>query len=411
MRKVSIALVGIGGYGSLYARELLDRAASYGARFAAGIDPLPQHCPLLDELQSAGIPIFPGLADFYVENTADLVIISTPIQIHAELTVMALDHGSNVLCEKPLCATVQEARVMADAEQRAGRRVAVGYQWSFTKAIQALKKDAIDGVLGRPLRFKTKVYWERPESYYRRNNWAGHLKTGDGRWVLDSPVNNAAAHYLHNALYVTGGSVSTSARVLDIQAELYRANPIENYDTAALRCSIEDGAEILFYTAHPVLGITGPVLSYRFEHAVVEYDAGRHPGLVARFHDGHSRLYGDPEEESECWSKLWQSVDAVRTGQPPLCGIEAAMPHIVCMNGAQDSVPQITPFPEELVQVKESEMDRTSWVLGLQQAFDRCYAVNALPSELGELDWTIPGQKIDLQNYLSFPKGDAVFDT
>ena len=48
------------------------------------------------------------------------------------------------------------------------------------------------------------VSFPRPLSYFKRNDWAGHLRTPAGEDVLDSPLNNATAHYLHNMLYVLG---------------------------------------------------------------------------------------------------------------------------------------------------------------------------------------------------------------
>ena len=89
-------------------------------------------------------------------------------------------------------------------------------------------------------------------SYYNRNDWAGRIKSDSGEWVLDSPANNAMAHYLHNALYVLGETPTTSARPISVQAELYRANPIENYDAAVLRVMTDKNVEVLFYGAHTV---------------------------------------------------------------------------------------------------------------------------------------------------------------
>ncbi len=198
---IRIALVGLGGYGQFYLRALLGAATrGYDIRLVAGIDPEPERCRNLEQLKAAGVPIYPDLARFYDEvaevsqPAADLVIIAAPIQLHAPLTKLALSQGANVLCEKPVAPTIQEAMGMLEAEKEAEGFVAIGYQWSFSEAIQALKRDVQSGALGQPVRLKTKVLWPRPASYYARNNWAGGLKTPDGHWILDSPANNATAH-------------------------------------------------------------------------------------------------------------------------------------------------------------------------------------------------------------------------
>ena len=49
--------------------------------------------------------------------------------------------------------------------------------------------------------------WPRDERYYSRNGWAGVKRTNDGTWILDSPTNNACAHFLHNMFYVLGDRI------------------------------------------------------------------------------------------------------------------------------------------------------------------------------------------------------------
>ncbi len=107
-----------------------------------------------------------------------------------------------------------------------------------SRAIQELKKDVRDGVLGRPVRFKCLVLWPRPISYFQRNDWAGKIRSESGAWIFDSPVHNATAHYLHNLFFLLGDDPASSAMPLDVQAECYRVNAIENYDAAAVRCHV-----------------------------------------------------------------------------------------------------------------------------------------------------------------------------
>jgi predicted dehydrogenase len=396
---VTVAMLALGGYGNFYLPPLFEEAQAHNVEFVAGIDPNPVTCRHLARFEAVGIPIYPDLDSFYAESHADLVVMSPPIHLHAPFTRRALGQGSSVLCEKPAAATIQEVHAMAAAEAASEGFVAIGYQWSFSAAIQALKRDVLDGELGRPLRMRTKVFWPRTDAYYGRNNWAGKLQTADGRWVLDSPVNNAAAHYLHNCFYVLGPTRETSARPRDVQAELYRANPIENYDTAALRCHTEEGVEVLFYAAHPLLNNLPPILHYEFERATVTFEDWQGP-LLARFEDGHVKNYGNPFADER--NKLWDSVDAVRTGAPVACGIEAAASHTLCMNGAQTSSP-IHSFPEDLVHHADQDGQILTWVEDLQAALTCAYDRGKLPSECGRFDWARPGEVVDLRGYDHFP--------
>lgn len=402
MSDVKVALVALGGYGNFYLEHLF---AGYqtGYKLVAGIDPNPVRCRYLDQFEARNIPIYPNLDAFYAEDSADLVIIAAPIHLHAPFTCTALAHGANVLCEKPIAATIQDVATMAEAEAKYNGFVAIGYQWSFAGAIQALKQDIMDGKLGQPLRFRTKVLWPRPHSYYHRNSWAAQIKTTSGHYVLDSPVNNATAHYLHNCFYVLGATRETSARPVDVQAELYRANEIENYDTAALRAHTEAGVEVLFYTAHPVPESVGPDLVYEFEDAVVTFEAWEGP-LVAQFNDGRVKEYGNPFDAEA--DKLWQCIDAVRTGATPACGIEAASSHTLCVDGAQESA-AILDFPEALLRRREENDDTLIWVEGLLETLETCYEQGTLPSEIADVAWAKAGRRVDLRTYDHFPASES----
>lgn len=396
---VRLVLVGMGGMGSVYLDELLRHEARSDFRLIGAVDPKPEKCPRLEELRRLGIPIFPSLEEFYRAQDAELAILASPIHLHAPQTCLALDRGSHVLCEKPVAATIQEAIAMLQAEKKAGKRVAVGYQWSFSDAVQKLKKDIQLGIFGRPRRLKCLYLWPRDLAYYRRNDWAGRKKDKVGRWVLDSPAHNAMAHDLHNMLYILGPTRETSARPANVEAELYRAFPIENFDTAALRILTEEGTEILFYVSHASAMDTGPVFDYEFEFGRIE-TRGRNAPIKARSVKGEIIDYGSPD--SQPLKKMWDALDMAKSDTPPACGIEAATSQTLCLNGAQESMPEIVDFPRTLLRHRQEGDKITITVEGLEEALIKAYEKNLLPFELG-VSWSKKGKVIDLTNYHYFP--------
>jgi predicted dehydrogenase len=393
----------VNGYGRVHVDSVLSGAAEHGVRLVAAIDPEAAACGRLAELRAAGAAIHGDLADFYRGGgAADLVVISAPIHLHVPLSELALANGSHVLCEKPLGATVQEAAGLLRAERDAGRFVAIGYQGSFARAVQELKRDILSGVLGRPRRLKTITLWPRAASYYARNGWAGALKTPGGEWVLDSPVNNATSHYLHNMLFLLGEREDACAVPVRVTAELYRANAISNYDTAALRVLTSGGAEILFYTTHAVARELGPLATYEFERGVVRYTHGVENRFTAVLESGEVRDYGAPDADRN--GKLWDCVDAVRSGGRPVCGVAAASAQTLCMNGAQDSAGAITDFPSALVSRTAGD-DPVTVVAGLDALMIQAFGANVLLAELGGVEWARGGRPLDVTAYASFPGG------
>ncbi len=403
-KTISAAVAGICGYGRNYIPHLLKLAKEGQVRFVGAIEPNPDGCALLPDLQAAGVPLYASLEDFYRRASADLMILATPINLHCPQSCFALSKGSNVLCEKPVSATIQDAQAIATAAADCKKFVAVGYQWSFADTIQDLKRDIMSGLFGRPQRLKSLVLWPRDDRYYKRNNWAGRCRTDDGSWILDSPINNAAAHYLHNMFYVLGDKIDTSARPANITAELYRANDIENFDTAAIRCYTDSGAEILFYTSHAIPQYRGPIICYEFENAVTRYETNgygeNNPPVIAHFNDGRIKNYGAPD--SQPFKKLYDAVEAARGDRQIVCGAPAAMSQTLCINGAQDSPDRIIEFPASMVSTQSVSEGNVKCVEGLTEILSQCYEKTVLPSELS-VSWAQKGKIIDLTDYHLYP--------
>ena len=398
-KSVRVVVVAICGYGASYVRELLDAPAERGAELVGAVDPYANCSGLYDELVHRGVPIFADLAAFYASGAADLVVIASPIHHHRAQTLTALANGSGVLCEKPAAATIQDVREMAAAAEAAGLPVAIGFQRSFSAAVRNFKRDILAGRFGRAKRFKALICWPRAESYYRRNDWAGRLKADDGAWVLDSPVNNATAHFLHHMLYLLGPAPDQSATPVEVQAELYRAKPIESFDTGAIRVRTDSGAEIVFLTTHSTRKGRGPVLHYEFEHATATKDADGDKSIVVELADGERIDYGDPEADH--FNKLWQMVEAVRAGGPVDCPVEAAMAHTLCVNGAHESG-RIVSLPADATRTDDHEGSPLVWAPGLMETLESCFDQGALPSELGGVSWAGPGRVINLRDYKAF---------
>lgn len=368
-----IVLVGIAGYGSLYLSELLKPEKPLDGALVAVVEAFPERSTQLGELQARRIPVFPDLESFYARDQADLVIIAAPIHLHEPLTRLALAKGSHVLCEKPLCATAEEGQRIIRAQEESGKIVSIGYQWSFSPAIGLLKEDILSGLLGKPLEMKTLVLWPRRHSYYHRNSWAGTVKAPGGQWVFDSPLNNATAHFLHNMLYLLGDRTDTSALPSRIQAELFRANDIENFDTAAVMVHTEAGVPLRMYASHAVRDYQPPLFRLRFENALVE--AGEDQVIRGHFADGSVKVFGNPDD---CYfNKLHCTLEAIRDrasgklGTVP-CGPRAAFSQTLCIQGIQDFT--IQPFPKVRLRLDPGKDDPLVWVEGLAEEYIQRYA-------------------------------------
>lgn len=85
----------------------------------------------------------------FAEEELDLVSIVAPTSLHLPVTLAALGAGANVLVEKPIAATREEATSMIEAAATAGRMLTVGHIERFNPAIRELHRRLDAGELGR----------------------------------------------------------------------------------------------------------------------------------------------------------------------------------------------------------------------------------------------------------------------
>ena len=109
-KELKAVLFGVGGYAANYP-EAFRRARRENVVLAGAVDPyvLPcDACPLYEDPETMLREIRP-----------DIAVISTPIQLHARQAELAFEHGCHVVLEKPIAATVESARAILAARDRA----------------------------------------------------------------------------------------------------------------------------------------------------------------------------------------------------------------------------------------------------------------------------------------------------
>ena len=83
------------------------------------------------------------------EPDIDAVSVCTYNRQHAPCTIYALEHGVNVLLEKPMCVTLDEAVEICRAEKKSGKVLSIGFQPRFDENMKMVKKVVESGELGQ----------------------------------------------------------------------------------------------------------------------------------------------------------------------------------------------------------------------------------------------------------------------
>ncbi len=380
--KLKVILAGIGGYGAGYVMTALNMEDEI--EVVGIVDPFADKSPAFDSVED--LPVFDTIDGFFeAGNTAEAIVISTPIQLHCRHLCSALNHGLHVLCEKPLCASLEEAQAMLEASRNhPEQKVLIGFQWSFSPAILEAKKQILEGVWGKPLSMKAIVRWPRAFSYYNRNDWAGRLKDSKGNYVGDSIISNATAHYLHNPLFMLGSTMSLSAEPSKIEAECFKAFDIETFDTAFVRLTVPNmpGSEtkVMICVSHCSEESAEPNIEYTFENGKMWCSGDDRL---------HGELNGNPIEFGIIGSnlegyfnKMQWLCECAQNGAESPCTSETALPELYVANFIISNMP-VKLFKKSSIEECTAPMkEKRLKVNGLDAVMKECFETMLLPSEL-----------------------------
>ncbi|MBE6716847.1 MAG: Gfo/Idh/MocA family oxidoreductase [Ruminococcaceae bacterium] len=95
-----------------------------------------------------GVRLYPDHKSMIDAEELDAVSVCTYNRTHAECTIYALEHGINVLLEKPMCVTLEEAVEICRAEKKSGKILSIGFQPRFDENMKMVKKIVESGELG-----------------------------------------------------------------------------------------------------------------------------------------------------------------------------------------------------------------------------------------------------------------------
>jgi len=404
-RTLRYAVVGAGGHGGVHIRQIQQHGGRLGCELSAvAIRPQDRKPGQVKAFRDAGVEVFPDAVAMFdaLAGRADAVFIPTSIYSHCTLTCAALGRGHNVYLEKPPAGTVQEIDRMLAAVADSGRICCLGFQAISSESIRWLKSRLADGSLGSVRRLRTWACWPRPDAYYARNEWAGHLKVGDA-WVLDGPTNNALAHEIANMLYLATPAERTFATPRTVRAELYHARDIPSEDTSAVRIVTTDGVEAVFVASHCTAGAqTGPWIEMECSRATVHW---RNDGRTAIDYDDGREETLDRDGEDSAAAALANFTQAVRADDAEAldCDLTMGRNFTLALNGAFESAGATRAIPGEYVSHTDEAPGPHPVIAGINDLIERCGREGKLYSEVG-CAWATATEPFDLSGYAGFPQ-------
>jgi UDP-N-acetylglucosamine 3-dehydrogenase len=96
-----------------------------------------------------GVKAYQDYQEMLAAEHPEAVSIAVPTALHMEVAMAAMQAGADILIEKPIAATVDEAKFLIEQASVSGRKLMVGHIARFNPAIQVLKQKLEAGALGR----------------------------------------------------------------------------------------------------------------------------------------------------------------------------------------------------------------------------------------------------------------------
>lgn len=181
---IRIAVIGIGSRGSDIVK-ILQNIPVY--KLVACSEVLPFRIQKAQELVGPSVKVYEDYRKMLAENKLDAVAISSPLHLHHEMVMAAMDLGVHVMCEKALTHTVEEAIAIKQRANSYKPLIQVSYQYQLNPTFNAIKEMIASGHCGRITRVEgmwhRNTNWRREvpsPAFERQVNWRMYREYSGG---------------------------------------------------------------------------------------------------------------------------------------------------------------------------------------------------------------------------------------
>src|SRR2546422_3703370 len=181
--RIGVGIIGAGEIADAHLRGYLQ--AVEHARVTAIADVDPARAQRFTE--RAGRPeIFVDYRQMIASPLVDAVDICLPHHLHKDAIVAAAAAGKHILCEKPLCLTVEEADAVTRAVSAAGVTLMCAHNQLFLPPVATARQMIRDGKLGKVFTARTTDSFFAPAIDASALGWRSRRATSGGGELIDT---------------------------------------------------------------------------------------------------------------------------------------------------------------------------------------------------------------------------------
>lgn len=199
MKKLKVAIVGCGRISVSYASAFHELADEIEVVYA--VDKIPERAQKF----ASGFEGCMWTDNFndILDKNIDVVHLCLPHYLHPVMAIKAMQAGINVLTEKPIAISLQEADKMIQAQKETQMKLGCIFQTRFTSSVETLKMMKERDDFGKILTARSILTWNRPLSYYDGSDWKGTWDKEGGGVLIDQAI-----HSIDRVRYILGSDVA-----------------------------------------------------------------------------------------------------------------------------------------------------------------------------------------------------------
>lgn len=250
----------------------------------------------------------------------DAVLVCTPPHLHERISILAMQTGKHVLCEKPLARTLEECERMIQASKETGKTLKCGFNHRHHPAILEAKHEVDKGKIGRPL-FVRSRYGITGEPG-REKEWRADPSRATGGHLMEQGIHavDLARWFLGDFEQVVCFRETQYWPLGELEDNAFMTMRSREGKIASIHTSLLQWKNLFSFE------IFGEEGFFEVEGLGGSYGAEKLHFCPKRYGKPFEVITTEFRGEDKSWLFEWQEfVGAIREGRPPLGSAEDGM--------------------------------------------------------------------------------------
>lgn len=284
---VNVGFIGVGTQG----QTLLQRLVRIpGVRVAAICDVYQPHLSRALRMTGSRATTYRDYRRLLDRKDIEAVIIATPLHLHAQMTIEALQSGKHVFCEKMMAYSIEEARRMVQVSRETGKHLQIGHQRHYNPIYAHAREMMVEqDVIGKLVHVR--AWWHRNSSWRR---------------PIPSPDYEELLNWRLYSKYSQGLMAELGSHQIDVVNWFTDSVPVSVMGTGGIDYwkdgrDVWDNVEVIYEYPNGVKLVYTSILANQYDGYAEQFMGDKGTLLLTNEKDGY--LFREPTAEEMGWEE------------------------------------------------------------------------------------------------------------